>query len=64
VDVGGFEESRLDISKKRGWVEVVGGATVAEAERLLRAEYHVIARDDEGDVVGEYMLFFSSIFCC
>lgn len=62
VDVGGFEASRVSVSKNGGWVEVVGGTTVAEAEGLLRAEYHVFARDDGADVVGEYMLFFSPLF--
>ena len=56
VNVGGFEESRVIVSKNGGWVSVVGGATVAEAEKLLMAEYHVFARDDGDDVVGEYML--------
>ena len=59
VDVGGFEKSRISVSKNGGWVEVVGGTTVAEAEELLRAEYHIFATEDGEDVVGEYMLFFS-----
>ena len=61
VDVGRFEESRVIISKNGGWVTVVGGATVAEAEELLMAEYHIFARDNREDVVGEYMLFFFSV---
>ncbi|KIM47038.1 hypothetical protein M413DRAFT_268272 [Hebeloma cylindrosporum] len=52
VDVGGFEESRVSVSKNGGWVEVVGGATVAEAEGLLKAEYHIFTRDEGDDVVG------------
>ena len=58
VDVGRFEESRVIISKNRGWVSVVGGTTVAEAEELLMAEYHIFARDNREDVVGEYAIFF------
>jgi len=61
VDVGGFEESRVSIIKNGGWIEVVGGVTVAEAEELLRAEYHIFARDDREDVVGES--FFSHFPC-
>ena len=63
IDIGGFEESRVSIIKNGGWIEVVGGATVAEAEELLRAEYQIFARDD-GDVVGDYMLFPPPLFPC
>ena len=62
VDVGGFEESRVSASKNGGWIEVVGGVTVAEAEELLRAEYHIFARDDGEDAVGESLFFF--LFPC
>ena len=59
MDVVGF---RVIVSKNGGWVEVVGVATVAEAEELLRAEYHTFSREDGENVVGEYMFFVSSLF--
>jgi tripeptidyl-peptidase-1 len=58
----GVPRDRVHVSKTKGWVQVLN-ATVAEAETLLKAEYHVFEHESDGQHVG----VFSSILpmrCC
>ncbi|KAF8073566.1 subtilisin-like protein [Lyophyllum atratum] len=45
--VAGIPRERLRLSASKGWIEL--NATVAEAENLLNAEYHVYSHVESGD---------------
>jgi tripeptidyl-peptidase-1 len=61
VDAG-FARERVRVVRSRGWIEV--NATVEEAERLLRTEYHVYRHEDsgQGHVGSSFELFFDVDF--
>lgn len=46
----GFERERVRLTKSKSWLEV--NATVEEAERLLRTEYHVFEDSNGAERVG------------
>ncbi|KAJ7367301.1 subtilisin-like protein [Mycena albidolilacea] len=47
----GVPRDRVRVSKTKGWVQVLN-ATVAEAETLLKAEYHVFEHESDGQHVA------------
>ena len=55
VDAG-FAAERVKISYNKAWIEV-DGATAAEVEALLEAEYRIFKRDDGEEHVGKLYEF-------
>lgn len=49
----GFGKNRIRRSTNKAWIDVVGGATSDELERLLDARYHIFKREDGGEHIGE-----------